>query len=410
MFGAVRSLFAKGGFSHKGRQEMTAKEWKKAQDAGAVPRNMVLVPKQTYQRAYDINAGDTARVQDLLTQHRDQIAAGDPPWADNLAAAGRKTSRRGLRLTLRGTIYRAVQPELRAKVLRPDGKEPRLSSGLLKVNKATNFLILGTSPVWAAMQFAAEGGQAAIQNPRLLNPAYAHSLVKAYHAMPPHQRYSLESIAGVTHRAIESPEEALMTPGSIAGGEFADASKGFHRTVQGRVIRSIPKTLRTIDTWKGGRIRLLAAMGKIDGETKGLVNHFMYGMGTMDKQMRKDIEATKGLSRSETYGYYARNEAAAHRIQTGVDEMMGNWIALTRHERIAAPLSIFYPFLRMSLRWTLYSLPRKHPVVASVSAYLGMQNAIDLKKLLHGDPLSSSMARFRFTASAGKQRSSTSTA
>lgn len=383
MFAAARDMFARGGFSHKGREEMTAKEWAKTQQEGTVPRNVVLVPKQTYNRAYQIL--EPNKGYDIAKAAADQ--AGDLPdetWAHDLAQSLSADAQRTARADTTGTVYRAVQPE-RSKEFFAQLDKSRLSSGLLKANKATNFLILGTSPIWAALQFVAEGGQAAIQNPRILNPAWVAKSMKAYREMVPHERSSLEAIAGTTPRAIESVQDAQTSLASIEG-DFADGYKGFGRTTQGRVIRAIPHSLREVDRWKGGRIRLLSAMGEIDRETKGLVNHFFYGMGKLDRQMRHDIEATKGMSDTHRYAYYATHADAAHRIQTGVDDMLGNWIALTRHERLAAPLSIFYPFLRMSLRWVFYGFPKHHPVIAATSAYLGMQNAIELKKLLHGDP------------------------
>jgi hypothetical protein len=65
---------------------------------------------------------------------------------------------------------------------------------------------------------------------------------------------------------------------------------------------------------------------------------------------------------------------------------MGNWRALTRHEAKFAPLVVFYPFVRYSLRWMFWSFPKEHPVKATILSFLAQQNANELEKLIGGSP------------------------
>jgi len=94
----------------------------------------------------------------------------------------------------------------------------------------------------------------------------------------------------------------------------------------------------------------------------------------------------KGLPLSKQLDYWAEHPKVVERYGQYLDDMLGNWTALTQNERVASQLVIFYPFLRMSLRWTFKAFPQHHPLRAAAGYWLGQQNANELKKLLHGDP------------------------
>jgi hypothetical protein len=94
----------------------------------------------------------------------------------------------------------------------------------------------------------------------------------------------------------------------------------------------------------------------------------------------------KGKSLAEQASWVADHPKWATKYQGYLDDVMGNWSALTKNERVAAQAMIFYPFMRMSLRWTFYAFPKRHPIRAAILYGMGQQNAEQLHKLLHGDP------------------------
>jgi hypothetical protein len=259
---------------------------------------------------------------------------------------------------------------------------PKLS----KANRATSYLILGTSPAWAAMQVIAEYGQASIAQPKLLNPAFVRRAIRAYNDMPEEKRQAFDSWVGVTNRTIEKPEDLKLDLKAGDAASAADAYSALERTPYGRFLRSIPTAIQRVDAWKGGRIRALTALAKVDADLNGHVNHFLRGIGGMDREMGKAIAEMKGKSLAEQASWVADHPKWATKYQGYLDDVMGNWSALTKNERVAAQAMIFYPFMRMSLRWTFYAFPKRHPIRAAILYGMGQQNAEQLHKLLHGDP------------------------
>jgi len=257
---------------------------------------------------------------------------------------------------------------------------------LAKANRATSFLILGTSPAWAAMQVIAEYGQASVAQPKLLNPRFARKAIAAYKEMSPEKRQAFDSWVGVTTRTIEKAEDLKL---DLKAGDMdaaANAYKTLEGTPYGRFLRGIPTSIQRLDAWKGGRIRALTALAKIDKDLNSRANVFLRGVGGMHREMGKALGEMKGKSLREQAEWVAEHPKWARRYQSYLDDVMGNWSALTKNERVAAQAMIFYPFLRMSLRWTFYAFPKRHPIKAAMLYGLGQQNAQQVKRLLHGDP------------------------
>lgn len=255
-----------------------------------------------------------------------------------------------------------------------------------KVNRATSFLILGTSPAWAAMQVVAEFGQSAVADARVLNPAFIKKALRAYKEMKPAKRQAFDSWVGVTNRTIQRAEDLKL---DLKAGDMdaaANAYSTLEATPYGRFLRSIPTAISHVDQWKGGRIRALTALAKIDRDLNGHVNKFVHGIGGLNRDMGAALEAMKGKSLTAQAEWVADHPKWAAHYQSYLDDVMGNWSALTKNERVAAQAMIFYPFMRMSLRWTFYAFPKRHPVKAAMLYWLGQQNAQEVHKLLHGDP------------------------
>lgn len=71
-----------------------------------------------------------------------------------------------------------------------------------------------------------------------------------------------------------------------------------------------------------------------------------------------------------------------------VDDWLGDYTTFTHKERTVIGRAVmFYPFLRYSLRLVFYTMPVKHPVIASIGAKLGSLQAEETRDLLGGDDL-----------------------
>lgn len=357
---AMRGFLEENEFRAADKSEWTSDEARALFEEGVISRdNYVLIPRQLYKRAFS-----------------------PEEWAAHLKLA--------LDADPKGELKAGRQFKI---VRRPAAKEffdqmgAELVSGKLAAfNRATSFLILGTSPAWAAMQVVAEYSQASIAQPRLLNPAFVRKSIRAYHALAPEKRQALDSWVGVTSRALEAPGELKL---DLATGDMQAAASAYgimNRTPLGRLIKSIPQGLRDLDQWKGGRIRVLTTAARIDQELNGRTARFLSGIRGLHDEMGRALKDLQGKPLADQMAYVAEHPKLARRYQDYLDDVMGNWSALTKNERVASQLMIFYPFMRMSLRWTFYAFPKRHPVKAAMLYYLGQQNANELKRLLGHDP------------------------
>jgi len=347
----------------------------KGSDSHLNYQNFDIVPDQLVKRIDDWrergakrDQQDYVSAEQLVSELANLVHSPDVEWSKGKATQGR--------------TYRIVPKEWMKEVFesfRPaDSRAQQVGRAL---NKTSNYLILNTSPAWAITQFGAEYAQAAIANPKLLNPLYARKLAKAYKAMDPVVRREFDTWVGATKRDLDW---ASREPLSMKGAD--DAYKVLDRTPYGRFFRGIPTTLRTVDQWKGSRIRTLSALAKMDKDFNGHLNQFLLGSGKMYRLQKEYSSKLRGKSPAEIAEFVTRNPALQERYRTYLDDMMGNWTALSKREQTLSQLVIFYPFLRMSLKWTFNTFPKNHPIRAAASYWVAQQNANELHHLLKGDP------------------------
>jgi len=332
------------------KSEFTSGEARKLFDdpnSGIDRSNYVLVPRQLYKRAVD-----TFSPEDAAATLKVVLDDTDSQFSSRQYKIVRRHASEEFLNQMTNTL---------------------VSPAITKANQLTSALILGTSPAWAAMQVLAEYGQAAIAQPRLLNPKFVRKALKAYHDMDKRERLAFESWTGVTTRTIDSADELKL---NLETGDI-EAMGEAHKVMT---------SLMRFDKWKGGRIRTLTAAAKIDKDLNGRAARFERGIFGMNKEMGAALKAMEGKPLHEQLNWVAEHPKLAQKYQGYLDDVMGNWSALTKNERVAAQVMIFYPFMRMSLRWALYSFPKQHPIKAAIGLYLGQQNANELTKLLHGDP------------------------
>lgn len=369
---AAKSVIEHNRFEPGGKKEWTAAEADEL-FAGSNPvlssKQWMKVPRQFYKRIYDVLEGKGPGKG---------INAADFKMVAELEQLKGKGGVKGSHYMI---VRKAAMDELVSQL-----SNTLVAPKIAKVNRATSFLILGTSPAWAAMQVVAEFGQSGVADARVLNPAFVKKALGAYKKMDPAKRQAFDSWVGVTNRTIQRAEDLKL---DLKAGDMdaaANAYSTLEATPYGRFIRGIPTAISHVDQWKGGKIRALTALAKIDRDLNGHVNKFVHGIGGLDRDMRLAMEQMKGKPLHEQANWVAEHPKWAAHYQSYLDDVMGNWSALTKNERVAAQAMIFYPFMRMSLRWTFYSFPKRHPIKAAILYGLGQQNAQEVHKLLHGDP------------------------
>jgi hypothetical protein len=355
-FKAIRSFHDDNDLVIDGKRDFTPDEVQRLVDEGKVDtRRYVAIPPPEFKRAYE--------PADYAEQLARSIKDGDP-------------SAKRVRLVRRPAADEFAAQLSNAAVFKP----------LARINRATSYLILGTSPAWAAAQIVAEYAQGASAQPKLLNPAWVAKAIKAYRALPDEKRWAFDSWAGVTARDLEAPGHLAFDSVTGDPSSAGSAWSVMNRTFLGRAIKSIPKTLQRIDQWKGGGIRVLTAAAKIDGDLAKRGGAFLRGIRGLSDEMQAATKQMKGKSLDEQIAWIGDHPEFERHYADYLDDVMGNWSALTKNERLASQIAIFYPFMRMSLRWTFYAFPKRHPIKAAMLGYLAQQNAVTLKKFLGNDP------------------------
>lgn len=361
-YAAMRGFLNDNEFRVGGKKEWTSNEARELFEEGVLDRNnYVLVPRQLYKRAY--GKFDPEQAAATLKASLDGKLEGGAP---------------GRHFKL---VRRAAAQEFFDQMA-----NTLVSPKLARFNQATSYLILGTSPAWAAMQVVAEYAQASIAQPKMLSPHFVRRALRAYKQMAPEKRQAFDSWVGVTTRTIDRAEDLKL---DLKAGDMEAAANAYgvmNATPYGKFIKGIPTAISRVDQWKGGRIRALATIAKADKELNGKLNRFIGGIGGLDREMGKALKELRGKPLSKQLEFVAEHPKWAQRYQSYLDDVMGNWSALTKNERVAAQLAIFYPFIRMSLRWTFYAFPKRHPIKAAMAYYLGQQNANQLEKFYKGDP------------------------
>lgn len=170
---------------------------------------------------------------------------------------------------------------------------------------------------------------------------------------------------------IIEPEENFVRPGKT--GRVAKNVAGFRYPGM-------------FDRWKGNFIREVGAVAEIR-RIERQADSFGEGLrGTRGIIEHVSTELSKLPNRQAQIKWLRDNPIYGRVLQERLDDMLGNWNALTKKERAVAPFMLFYPFMRFSLNWTFRTFPKRHPIKTAIGLNLAQANAAQITKLLGGDP------------------------
>lgn len=265
------------------------------------------------------------------------------------------------------------------------------------LGRTSSRLILGTNPSWVIAQVVAEGIPLLLAKPSLLNPVKTGSILKElaqFRKENPEKAAIIEGAAGaspeITAGSLRSPldleKQNTFNPQPAM---FAEAAKELTKGKWGRALRSTAKLepLGLFDIKRQNAYRSVLLAAQADKQFRGWTN----GVRGMFRTSSKVSERFKGKSRQEMFDWLTSTKEGKRELQKlsdYVDNVQGNWTAFTRYERAFAPFVIFYPFLRYSLRWALWTFPKTHPLAATIAYTLGSANANELEKVLGAKPAS----------------------
>jgi len=329
------------------------------------PKQHAVLHSQHFRRAIEdrrVNAkdGEYGMVSDL---------AGFPKLAKDMKERGLDKGQKYV------VLNKAAARELAEQF---DGKDGFMA----KANRNFSRVILGYNPSWAAAQLLAEGVPAAVAIGA--NPARYARIAKARRDMKkesPETQAAWDSLAGQTAGTLAFPKPGLDTRGRDVG--FANAVTAPSRTKAFLTSVAKGEALGKFDRWKGGGIRKAVVAAQVDKEFNGFMRG-LSGATKLDEQIRRQM---KGKTLAQQQAIVAKNPQLARRYERYLDDVMGNWRAITSLERGPASLTAFYPFVRYSITTAFWRFPKRHPIKSSILYFFAQQNANQLEKLVDGEPL-----------------------
>ena len=139
------------------------------------------------------------------------------------------------------------------------------------------------------------------------------------------------------------------------------------------------------DRWKGNLIRDIGSVSEVR-RIERRANAFGEGLRGTYHEIDYISGHLQGKTRAEQFKWLDENPVHARVLQRRVDQMMGNWNALTHNERGFAPFLLFYPFMRFSLDWTFRTFPKRHPIKYAIALNLANATANQIQQMMGGRP------------------------
>lgn len=362
-----------------GRSVFTERQAARLEQRGEVPRDYEAFPLQEFEN---------------------RIEAGKWESAAGLIDSALKREIRDIRgASDRKFVYlpTAMLEELKAQTVRP-GKVLGRTRVLSHLQSAA---MLAASPVWFTAQLVASPFAALVHHS---NPV---RVVRAIIDTEKARRRIIREDGLEAWRAFQSEFGAHHTDLTMrrqtAEGLEANASirtnqalRVANKTPAGRALRAIVEGRAGLK--RGGPlmfanrkyeayVRTVTGMAEATRQLQDpAIRRVAKKIGLLNDQVTKEAARVAKMSPADRVRYLNSNPPAMRRIARGVNDTLGDWITLSTVERWPAALTVFYPFLRMSLRWTFNNTPRRHPIKTAIILNLAQQNSQELQKLLGGAP------------------------
>ena len=255
---------------------------------------------------------------------------------------------------------------------------------MAELNRRGSRIVLGYNPSWLIAQFVAEGIPAFTAVG--LNPARIRRMRQATKERRDNPEFAdlFDATAGQTAGTTVIPrrDRGLDTRGR-------DITTSAPLTKPDKFGQDILSGLKgeglgRIDRAKGGGFRKMVLAAQIDRE----VNGFLGGLGgflKLDGQVKKKL---KGMSPAEQQAYLLRNPKTARALESYLDDVMGNWRAISSREEFAASAVAFYPYVRYAIKTAFWGFPKRHPIKTSMLYFLAQLNANELEEIVgEGKPI-----------------------
>jgi len=164
----------------------------------------------------------------------------------------------------------------------------------------------------------------------------------------------------------------------------------FDKTPVGRMLHAArgKGPIRLLDRTKTAYLRRFVFMAKARKEFDSFLNSAGSAWGAHQDLNNK----LRNKTDKERFEWLKTREASRYLEDIGryTRDTMGDWISVMRSgagsvEQYGSALVMFYPFVRMSVKWAMWSLPVKHPYRAMILGMAAQANAAELRDLFEGE-------------------------
>jgi hypothetical protein len=244
-------------------------------------------------------------------------------------------------------------------------------------------LLLGTNPSWAILQVVNNQILAHLGGVGNVDLAKSARFFRKY----PEARAEVDDFLGAT--TFEAERTGTRIGASAPSLKLIEEWRALKATpMLQRVGRNNPLDwLFRLDHHNNAIHRRAVAFDFLRGEAYRRMGNDVLGFGAAMKRLEHSFD----LGPEQQILELAKNPEVLEEAARHTDDLLGNFTRYSVAERKLLEQNVmFYGFLRFSLRFTLYTMPVKHPVVSNLLANLSRLHEREVRRLLGlkpGDPL-----------------------
>lgn len=256
-----------------------------------------------------------------------------------------------------------------------DGARELVNRGSNAMSKAILY-----NPAWALSQVPATAAVGAFVSPRMRR---GQKRLRELEKTNPEAAWKISAHAGRapagTGHAVRQSMVGKDKSKSAKLQKFREWWADLSRTKTGRGTKKAIDFPGEFNKWSEGAIRTGVYSAKLISEANSRFSR-------LHKTHKELWDSLQGKTHAQQLEILSRQDKVLQRIADDTLAVIGDFRTLTRFEQNIAPYVLFYPFMRMSLKFLFYGLPAKHPYKAMAAYTLAQWNAEELKKFLGADP------------------------
>lgn len=285
------------------------------------------------------------------------------------------------------TGWHVVPHDVLDEIRMETGKPSKLGRAWDQTKAFQSRMLLGTNPSWLAFQMLSEGAvTAAAMGGRLSSfakaPLYFRKLdQKTKDDLVPWLN------AGVAHHELVNATLGPASDSLMARGWRAFRESGIGEWMhKGNLVQH----MMNADHAKSTYLRKVLLYDTVKREAF----HRMGENATAIAQLNDRLSHILTLGPEAKMRELLNNKDNLERYAQHLNDMLGDFTTYTAHERMGLRrYTMFYGFLRYSLRMAFYTMPVKHPLMTAIIANLGRMQTEEVRNLLGGDELPWALGR-----------------